>query len=217
MPRSVATVSDRLRATVERALACSAETLSEMSGAPITMAAPRQNVQTPSGPGGSPAHVVGLGEAKALRHRPDVEDALVAFGLGSCVAICLWDPAARVAGMAHVVLPGADPTGAPNPKFARGAVPALVTLMQSQGAGADPRRYVATLAGGAQVLALGGAGRLPRVGEQNARAVQEALTAAGVPIRAHDLGGSTGRSVWFDPRDDGRVKVRTFGSSDRYL
>jgi chemotaxis protein CheD len=76
---------------------------------------------------------------------------------------------------------------------------------------------VAKLAGGAQVLTLGGSGSLPRVGEQNARAVQETLAAAGVEVRAHDLGGSKGRSVWFDPRDDGQIRVRAIGSSDRYL
>jgi chemotaxis protein CheD len=161
--------------------------------------------------------VVGLGEAKVLRDQPGLDDALVAYGLGSCVAICLWDPAARVAGMAHVVLPGADPSGAPNAKFARSALPALIARMQGQGAGSDPRRFIARLAGGAQVLQLGGSGNLPRVGEQNGRAVREVLAAAGVTLKAHDLGGSKGRSVWFDPREDGQIRVRAIGSSDRYL
>jgi len=161
--------------------------------------------------------IVGLGEAKALRLQPDMDDALVAYGLGSCVAICLWDAVSQVAGMAHVVLPGANPAGTPHAKFARNALPALVELMQGQGAGRDPRRYVAKLAGGAQVLSLGGSGSLPRVGVQNVRAVQEALAEAGVRIQAHDLGGSKGRSVWFDPREGGQVRVRTIGSNDRYL
>src|SRR5919199_679799 len=157
------------------------------------------------------AKVVGLAEAKALKAdaRPGQEDSLVAYGLGSCVAICLWDPATRVAGMAHVVLPGADPSGAPNPKFARSALPALVSLMQSEGAGPDPRRYVARLAGGAEVLAIGGTGKLPRIGEQNAIAVRESLQAAGVQIEASELGGTRGRSVWFDPREGGQIRVRT--------
>jgi chemotaxis protein CheD len=152
-----------------------------------------------------------------LKATPELDDALVAYGLGSCVAICLWDPASRVAGMAHVVLPGANPAGAPHAKFARSALPALVALMQAEGAGRDPTKYVAKLAGGAQVLSLGGSGSLPRVGEQNARAVQEALAEAGVQIQAQDLGGSKGRSVWFDPREGGQIRVRAIGSGDRYL
>ena len=161
--------------------------------------------------------MVGLGQVRALKAPPDAHAALVAYGLGSCVAICLWDPATRVAGMAHVVLPGANPAGTPDARFARSALPALLALMQAAGAGPDLRRYVARLAGGAQVLALGGSGSLPRVGEQNARAVQEALAEAGVKVEAHDLGGSRGRSVWFDPRDGGQISVRAIGSSDRYL
>ena|SRR5438067_303368 len=165
----------------------------------------------------TPSQVVGLGEAKVLKASAAVDESLVAYGLGSCIAICLWDPTTKVAGMAHVVLPGTDPTGAPNPKFARSAVPALVAKMQAEGAGRDPRRFVAKLAGGAQVLTLGGSGSLPRVGDQNAKAVQEALAAAGVTVQAHDLGGSKGRSVWFDPRDGGQIRVRAIGSSDKYL
>ncbi|MDQ3810124.1 MAG: chemotaxis protein CheD [Chloroflexota bacterium] len=164
-----------------------------------------------------PTHVVGLGEAKVIKTQDGAEEVLVAYGLGSCVAMCLWDPASEVAGMAHVVLPGADPDGRPNPKFARSALPALVSLMQRHGAGAEARRYEARLAGGAQVLKLGGSGDLPRVGEQNAAAVQEALAAAGVKVHAHDLGGSKGRSVWFDPRQRGQIRVRAIGSADRYL
>jgi chemotaxis protein CheD len=169
-------------------------------------AAPRTDTATAS------AHVVGLGEAKVLKadDRTGQDDCLVAYGLGSCVAICLWDPATRVAAMAHVVLPGADPSGAPNPKFARSALPALVSLMQKEGAGPDPRRYVARLAGGAEVLAIGGAGKLPRIGVQNAIAVRESLEAA-------ELGGTRGRSVWFDPRESGQIRVRAVGSTERYL
>lgn len=164
-----------------------------------------------------PSLAVGLGEARVLKARSDADAVLVAYGLGSCVAICLWDAVAQVAGMAHVVLPGQDPQGQPNAKFARSALPALVQLMQSVGAARDPRRYVARLAGGATVLRLGGTGSLPRVGEQNAAAVQETLAAAGVRIEASDLGGSKGRSVWFDPRDRGQIRVRAIGSADRYL
>src|SRR5438105_9862218 len=116
--------------------------------------------------GGLPTIVVGLGEAKALKDAPGSEDTLVAYGLGSCVAVCLWDPATRVAGMAHVVLPGADPTGAPNARFAGSALPALIARMQAHGAGSDPRQFIARLAGGAQVLMLGGSGSLLRMGDQ---------------------------------------------------
>jgi chemotaxis protein CheD len=164
-----------------------------------------------------PDVVVGLGEAKVLKAHREEKDSLVAYGLGSCVAVCLWDPESAVAGMAHVVLPGEDPTGAPNARFARSALPALLSLMHAAGVTTDPRRLVARLAGGAQVLSLEAVLGWSRIGDANARAVQEALAAAGVNVEAQDLGGSLGRSVWFDPRDRGQIRVRAIGSTDRYL
>nr|MBO2470888.1 chemotaxis protein CheD [Bacillota bacterium] len=35
-------------------------------------------------------------------------DRLVTVGLGSCVAVCIYDPTAKVAGLAHVMLPSSE-------------------------------------------------------------------------------------------------------------
>jgi chemotaxis protein CheD len=164
-----------------------------------------------------PGVLVGLGEAKVLRARSGSDEALVAYGLGSCVAICLWDEQTETAGMAHVVLPGQDPTGAPNARYALSALPALLSLMRAHGAARDPDRLVARLAGGAKVLVMDAIEGVSRVGDANARAVQEALYEAGVFIQGFDLGGFLGRSVWFDPRDGGQIRVRAIGSADRYF
>src|SRR6266571_75930 len=85
----------------------------------------------------TPGVVVGLGEARVLKAGPWLEpdDVLVAFGLGSCVALCRWDVDMAAAGMAHVVLPGEDPSGAINPRFARSALPALISLMRAAACG----------------------------------------------------------------------------------
>jgi len=167
----------------------------------------------------TPGVVVGLGEARVLKAGSWLasDDALVAFGLGSCVALCLWDAESAVAGMAHVVQPGVDPQGIPNPRFARSALPALMTLMHAEGATADPRRLVARLAGGAQMLVLDTAQGSARIGDANAQAVREVLAEAGVRVEGCDLGGSQGRSVWFDPRQGGRIRVRAIGSADHYV
>ena len=164
------------------------------------------------------AAAVGLGEARAVRATSVADaDLLVAYGLGSCVAVCLFDASTGVAGMAHVVLPGIDPTGSPNPKFAQSVLPALVEHMRRAGSVADPRRFQARLAGGAQVLALGGSGALPPIGAQNAASVRQVLGDARVPVVGEDLGGKSGRTVWFDPRDGGRIRVRSVGGEERLL
>src|ERR1043165_1098889 len=76
---------------------------------------------------------VGLGELHVLR-----EGELVAYSLGSCVAICLYDPLVKVAGMAHVVLPAVPEKGAGTApgKFADTAVPALLAAMEKARRGA---------------------------------------------------------------------------------
>jgi chemotaxis receptor (MCP) glutamine deamidase CheD len=47
--------------------------------------------------------------------------------------------------------------------------------------------------------------------------VQEALKSNGIPLKAADLGGSKGRSVWFSPNEGGLIRVRTIGSAERVL
>lgn len=122
---------------------------------------------------------------------------LVAVGLGSCVAIVLYDRKARVGGMAHVLLP--DPSAArdaANPaRFASEAVPQLLEQMRAAGARGP---LEAKLAGGAALFGslLGGSGG--QMGERNAQAARAALVAAGIPIVASDVGGTRGRSVSFD-------------------
>ena len=46
--------------------------------------------------------MVGLGEVKASK---DPDAVLACLGLGSCIAVAVYDPKAKVGGMAHVVLP----------------------------------------------------------------------------------------------------------------
>ncbi len=158
---------------------------------------------------------VGLGEVAATR--ADASESLVAHGLGSCIALCMFDPITRVAGLAHVVLPGNDPANAPNAKYAGSVLPALLGAMVNVGGAADARRYHARLVGGAHVLAIGGAGSLPRIGDKNTEAVKAVLAAASVPVMAEDVGGGKGRTVWFHPRDGGKVRVRTLGGAEVQL
>ena len=81
------------------------------------------------------------------------DDVLVVYGLGSCVAVCLYDPAARVGGMVHALLPTA-PRGrqASNQqaKFVDQGVPLLVEAVVA--AGGLRSRLITCLCGGAQLL-----------------------------------------------------------------
>jgi chemotaxis protein CheD len=132
---------------------------------------------------------------------------LVAYSLGSCVGICLWDPVVRVAAMAHVVLPAASANAAATPgKFGDTAVPAMLAALAK--AGAQKYRLQCKIAGGAAVLAIGGGGSLPKIGARNVEAVKAALAHANIRILGEQTGGNQGRTVRLEP-STGKVLVRT--------
>lgn len=145
---------------------------------------------------------VGLGDLFVSK-----ADDLVAYSLGSCVGICLWDPGTKIAAMAHVVLPTASAGPIPLPgKFGDTAVPAMLSALAK--AGAQKHRLQCKIAGGAAVLALGGGGSLPKIGARNVEAVKAALAQANIRILGEQTGGNQGRTVRLEP-STGRVLVRT--------
>ena len=144
------------------------------------------------------------------------EDTLVTLGLGSCVAIVLHDPEARVGGLAHVLLPepalSRDQGNAS--KFATTAVPALVQEMARMGA--RPGRLKARLVGGAamfQTLMVPGS---LNMGARNINASRQALEEAGIPVVAEEVGGDYGRSVRFYV-GAGKTTVSSVGKADVVL
>ena len=137
---------------------------------------------------------------------------LVAYSLGSCVGICLWDPLVKVAAMAHVVLPTAPagPVATPG-KFGDTAVPAMLAALER--AGALKYRLKCKIAGGAAVLAIGGGGSLPKIGDRNVEAVKAALAKVNVRVLGEQTGGNQGRTVRLEALT-GRVLVRTVRGSE---
>ncbi|HEV2290776.1 MAG TPA: chemotaxis protein CheD [Gemmatimonadales bacterium] len=142
---------------------------------------------------------------------------IATLGLGSCVAIILHDPEAKVGGMAHVLLPSRSLSsrGPHNPaKFPETAVPALVEEMVALGA--QPRRLSARLVGGASMFANLTPMGAVQMGERNVVASRQALAALGIPVVAEATGGTAGRSVRLKVAD-GSVSVRTLVDGDRPL
>jgi chemotaxis protein CheD len=145
------------------------------------------------------------------------EDVLVAYGLGSCVAICLFDPIARVSGMLHALLPSA-PTRAEidcaPARFVEQGVPLLLEAMQR--VNARRLRLIARVCGGARILSAPGFEQSLNIGARNSLAAEGALRLAGLCIRSQDIGGQTGRTVKIYAAT-GRVTVKTLGQPERAL
>lgn len=141
---------------------------------------------------------------------------LSTVGLGSCVAIALHDPKSSVGGLAHVLLPSRSLSRSDDHpgRFPQTACPALVEEMLALGA--DRRRLVARLVGGASMFAnLIPAGSI-QMGDRNCIAVRETLHQLAIPVIGESVGGNCGRSVWFHVAG-GRVIVRTVGHREQVL
>lgn len=149
-------------------------------------------------------------------YRVATGDAVIAtIGLGSCVAITLHDPQARIGGLAHILLPAESLSrDTSNPaKFPGTAVPLLLAEMRKAGARGQ---VFAKIVGGASMFgALLPDGGI-NIGERNVAATFQALAAAGIPTAAQDTGGDYGRSVYLHVAD-GRVIVRSIRRGDLVL
>ena len=91
---------------------------------------------------------VGIGEGKTAVN----QQILISYALGSCVGVCMYDRDKKIAGMAHIVLPGKESAvSRENPyKFADEGVKELIREMER--AGASRKRITAKIAGGAKMF-----------------------------------------------------------------
>ncbi len=141
---------------------------------------------------------------------------LAVRGLGSCVAVVLYDPTTSVGGVAHVMLPSHTlARGQDKPaKFADTAIPLLLSEVMR----VETRRESVTvrLVGGARMFeTLVVAGSL-HMGARNVAACRTAVREIGLVIAGEDVGGNRGRSMLFDVCD-GTVAIRMFGGVERHV
>jgi chemotaxis receptor (MCP) glutamine deamidase CheD len=137
------------------------------------------------------------------------EPTLIKTLLGSCIAVCLHDPVARVGGMNHFMLPrGGTHAYAPDAsRFGVHAMDCLIGAMMK--AGADRRRFVAKIFGGAHVLDMKES--LVSVPQQNIDFIRTFLSAEGFPVLSEDLGGYQPRHVQYFSHT-GRARIKRVSS-----
>jgi chemotaxis protein CheD len=120
--------------------------------------------------------------------------------LGSCVAVCLWDPLQRVGGMNHYVLAHA-PADQPSPRYGDIAMEVLAAGMQRLGCRLTDLR--AKIFGGAAVLNDPDS----QIGVRNVALALERLEAWRIPVIAQRTGGENGHYVRFNT-DTGEAMYR---------
>jgi chemotaxis protein CheD len=121
--------------------------------------------------------------------------------LGSCVAVCLYDPIRRLGGMNHILLPGK----CLNCVSTRYGVHAMEILINDiMHLGGDRKMLVAKAFGGANVIKTL---KQTPIGDNNVKFVREFLATERIPLVAQRLGGSNAIIVQFRT-DTGKAKVR---------
>jgi chemotaxis protein CheD len=146
--------------------------------------------------------LVGIGEI-AVSDDPD--EVIVTHALGSCIAVCLFDPVARVAAMLHFLLPeaqiNADRARAQPAAFADTGIPLL--FQSAYKYGLDKKRAIVKLAGGAEV---GDGASTLQIGRRNTLAAKNLLWKNGILVKGQDVGGNVARTVYLSV-EDGRLQV----------
>lgn len=128
-----------------------------------------------------------------------VPDTIRTSGLGSCVGVVLYDETKKIAGLVHVMLPDSSlgRTAQLNvAKFADTGIYSLMEMLKNEGV--RPLSLKAKIAGGSQMFQFGSSDTI-RIGPRNVEAVKKELTRLSIPIIAEDTGGSSGRTIEFDP------------------
>ncbi|OYT54188.1 MAG: chemotaxis protein CheD [Candidatus Altiarchaeales archaeon ex4484_2] len=138
---------------------------------------------------------------------------LEAIGLGSCIAVCLYDEIHEIGGLAHIML-GHRPENTReeiNPlRYADKAIDELIKEMMA--VGSKQYNLKAKIFGGAAMFS----NSIFRIGDQNIKAVKEKLAEKKIRVIAEDVGGKKGRNVWFNTEDGTVVVGNAFGSTKEY-
>jgi chemotaxis protein CheD len=132
------------------------------------------------------------------------EPAAVTTILGSCVAVCLWDPVLQVGGMNHYLLPHWAEGSAASLRYGNVAIRSLIEGLLSLGCAKE--RLVAKLFGGACVIHAFREGS--HLGIKNVQVARLFLAEAGIRVAGEDVGGRHGRKLIFQT-DNGVVWMKS--------
>lgn len=136
------------------------------------------------------------------------EGMLVTYALGSCIGICLHDPALKLGALIHIMLPVNMEAGRKNTmKYADTGI--RETLKQMEAMGASRSRITAKIAGGAMMF-KDCTGSMGNIGQRNIESVKLNLRKEGIHLLKEDVGGSVARTLLFDV-NSGLGCVRCYG------
>lgn len=122
------------------------------------------------------------------------EETVISTLLGSCVAVALYDPEAKVGGLNHYLLPEPTPHDKISPRYGTVAIAELITELKKLGA--KPANLKAKIYGGGNVITnvLNG----PSIGSLNIAVAEKILKHLNIPIVEKNVGGTKARTIKFN-------------------
>lgn len=131
------------------------------------------------------------------------ERTLVTTILGSCVAVCLYDPVSKIGAINHFMLPYWNGEGLASPKYGNIAVERLIELMVNNGTRKE--NLIAKVFGGANQI-----NSIMQIGDRNIQIAEKILKKHQIKLVAKSLGGEIGRKLIFDSHS-GEVRMKYLG------
>ena len=119
---------------------------------------------------------------------------IVSTVLGSCISVCLYDPALEQGAINHFILPQWNGHDLATMKYGNLAI--IRILEELLILGSKYENVIAKVFGGAEVLT--GAPTKFHIGRRNAQIAYEILKEFKIPILLSDVGGNRGRKINFN-------------------
>ena len=117
--------------------------------------------------------------------------------LGSCVAVCLYDPRLRIGGMNHFLLPTSSRSSDADVDIILNGDYSMEVLVNGMlNKGAQKSRLVAKAFGGGTIISS----IKMAIGERNSSFAKEWLEREGIPLLASDFNGPWSRKIVFVPQ-----------------
>lgn len=150
----------------------------------------------------------GIGEIKY----GEAGDFLTAYGIGSCVAIVLYDVKKPMACMIHAVLPEKPHKSAEKGKYVDSGIEEGIRLLIEKGSSITS--IEAKVFGGANMFDM--KNDAITIGERNFGKVKAELEQKGIKLAGSDTGGDYGRTIEFSVSDK-KANVKSFSHGSRIV
>lgn len=150
--------------------------------------------------------VVGISDMKVSR---SPEEEIVTYSLGSCLGLVIFDPATKIGGMIHCMLPlsGSDPVKAKTMPFMYTDTGVILLLQALFEMGAAKKNLIVKAAGCSKILDEKG---LFNIGERNYTVMRKILWKNNILITSESIGGAISRTLTLY-MSSGRTTIKTAG------